>query len=333
MVRLSGAEDILGVLPHRLGFHPTESLVVVFLDGPRQRDRLVMRVDLVDERHEGALAADVARRMRTMRTSAAVLVCYTERPSTDHRLPRAGLIRALTRLLSKRGVGVLEALLVHGGRWYSYHCTDPRCCPRSGSRLPAELTPAASRYAAEAVLRGGTVLPSREVLRLSVEPPVDASVREGAVVAHGADPTDAAPGAAVVRLADVEHARAAAPASAARLDGSPSSTAASAARRRQLVVEAAGRLMAVVREAGIEAWRDVVLATVDRLVAAWCDGETEIEDDDAALVALGLHDTRTRDEVMTLPLDHEPAVLVALFSEIARRTDDVTAEPNGDVVD
>ena len=44
-------------------------------------------------------------------------------------------------------------------------------------------------------------------------------------------------------------------------------------------------------------------------------------------MTLGLHDTRTRDEVMTLVLDHDPAVLVALFSEMARRTDDIGAAP------
>jgi hypothetical protein len=38
-------------------------------------------------------------------------------------------------------------------------------------------------------------------------------------------------------------------------------------------------------------------------------------------------DKRARDEVMTLVLDHEPSVLVALLTEIARRTDDVDAAP------
>ena len=35
MVRISGPADILGVLPYRIGFHPSESLVVVCLEGPR----------------------------------------------------------------------------------------------------------------------------------------------------------------------------------------------------------------------------------------------------------------------------------------------------------
>ena len=80
VVKISGPADILGVLPHRLGFHPTESLVVICLEGPRRRDRLVMRLDLADERYDDAVVADVVRRVQHVGASGAALVCYTDHP-------------------------------------------------------------------------------------------------------------------------------------------------------------------------------------------------------------------------------------------------------------
>ncbi len=81
MVKISGPADILGVLPHRLGFHPTESLVVVCLEGPRNRDRLVMRFDLPAEECDDALVGLVLERVRAMNATGALLVVYTEQQS------------------------------------------------------------------------------------------------------------------------------------------------------------------------------------------------------------------------------------------------------------
>jgi hypothetical protein len=80
VVRLSSPADLVGVLPWRLGFHPTESLVVVCLEGPRRRDRLVMRVDLAEPRHDAAMADDLATRVRHIGASAALLAVYTDSP-------------------------------------------------------------------------------------------------------------------------------------------------------------------------------------------------------------------------------------------------------------
>ena len=52
IVKISSPADILGVVPHRVGFHPAESIVVVCLHGPRRRDGLVMRLDLAPPEHD-----------------------------------------------------------------------------------------------------------------------------------------------------------------------------------------------------------------------------------------------------------------------------------------
>ncbi len=188
VVRLRGPADILGVLPYRLGFHPTESLVVVCLEGPRRRDRLVLRLDLPSAAEEDAVAAEVAERVAHVGASAAVVVVYTGARSRPRRgrLARSGLVRALWQELADRRVGLQEALLVTDGRWWSYLCHDPACCPVAGTPLPDEPTEATVRYAVEAVAQGEIVLADRDALRRSVEPSdhaVARAVREQAALA------------------------------------------------------------------------------------------------------------------------------------------------------
>ena len=267
MVKISGPADILGVLPHRLGFHPMESLVVVCLEGPRNRDRLVMRFDLPADEHDAELVEMVVQRVRAMKATGAVLVVYTDRDGPG-RLPREALVDRLTTRLVKRRIGVFEALLVHRGLWYSYHCADGRCCPAEGTPIAPEPTPAAARYAAEAVLLGNSVLPTREALRQSF---------------------------------------------------APSDHAVAVAAREQGAEAAGQRLMTVADALGMAGARDLVLATLLRLLEAWSDGNTAVEQEDASLIAVGLHDKGTRDEVMTFVLDHDGPLLVAVFSELARR--------------
>jgi hypothetical protein len=305
VVKISGPADILGVLPHRLGFHPTESLVVVCLEGPRNRDRLVMRFDLPAEEHHGVLVDMVEQRIRAMKATGAVLVVYTEQSSStedpsgagtapirvvtgtgDVRpsrgggrlrgLPRELLVDLLTQRLGTSGIGVFEALLVHRGSWYSYHCADGRCCPAEGTPMAPEPTPAAARYAAEAVLLGNNVVPTRDDLRRTFE---------------------------------------------------PSDHLVAVAARRQGAEAAGERLMTVADALGADGARDLVVATLLRLLDAWSDGETDIAQEDASLVAVGLHDKRTRDEVMTFVLDHDGPLLVAVFGGIARRAVEEDAAP------
>jgi hypothetical protein len=187
VVRLRGPADILGVLPYRLGFHPNESIVLVCLEGPRRRDRLVMRVDLPDAGDHPVVAADLAARVRHVGATAVVVVVYTE-ASDGGRLARAGLVTALSDALAAAGVELPEALLVRDGRWWSYLCDRPDCCPADGTPLPAEPTPAATRYAAETVAQGGAVLSDREQLRRTVEPSDHAVAR--AVREQAADAAD-----------------------------------------------------------------------------------------------------------------------------------------------
>ncbi|HEX6920184.1 MAG TPA: DUF4192 domain-containing protein [Actinomycetes bacterium] len=290
VVKVSTPADILGVLPHRLGFHPTESIVVVFLHGPRRRDGLVMRLDLEPPEHDERVAEDIADRLVHAGAGAAVIACYTDTDTdtdgdgdgdgdTDGdrlRLARAPLVDALRRRLSRHGIEIVEALLVRRGRWWSYQCHDPDCCPDSGTEIVGALTPAAQIYAAETVLGGDVVLPDRAALERSVRPPRN-------------------PVADEVR-----------------------------AQARQRAEE---RMARVYAEGGEEAVGRLTLGLLRSTVQAWAEGECDLSPDVAATVLSGLCLTSVRDEAMTLVLDHEPRVLVPVLTAFARCADDGAAAP------
>ena len=63
VVRLGGPPDIVGAMPSFIGFHPSESLVVMCLHGPRKRNGLTMRFDLPEPRHRQSMVSEVATRV------------------------------------------------------------------------------------------------------------------------------------------------------------------------------------------------------------------------------------------------------------------------------
>jgi hypothetical protein len=185
VVRLRGPDDVIGILPWRLGFHPTESLVLVVLQGSRRRERLVMRLDLPARGDESQVADETAARAVQAGADEVLVLVYTDErgPGGELQLPRSDLVDDLVALLADDDVDVPEAVLVRGGRRWSYLCAAPGCCPPEGVPLPDRPTPAADAYAAEAVGRGAVVLPDREALRRSVTPSdhtVAVAVREQA---------------------------------------------------------------------------------------------------------------------------------------------------------
>jgi hypothetical protein len=107
----------------------------------------------------------------------------------------------------------------------------------------------------------------------------------------------------------------------------PSTHAVAVATRAQARVAAGQVLLDAVADGGPGRAARLTVDVARRLAADWADGSCTVEPVDAAVVALGMADKEARDEVMTLVLDHEAAVLVALLTEIARRTDDRDAAP------
>lgn len=256
---MTTASQVVAAVPHQLGFTPTESLVVLCCHEPRGRVGLSMRVDLPDEQLEPVLVDSMVDRVRHERATRVVLAVYTEQ---DGHLPRQNLIDDLR--LQLEDLVITEALLIKGGRFWSYVCSEPECCPAEG-RSVAEAVGSApvQLLASENALAGRSVLPTRAALVASVAGPV--------------------------------------------------LLAAQAARQRcERAFDAAQReSIAGSPQRAVDDWR----AALDR----WRDQPAELDDREAARLAMALHTKAVRDQVATWVAD-DREVLPALVAEVCRRT-------------
>jgi hypothetical protein len=149
--------DLLAIVPYLLGFHPTDSAVVLGL-----RDQKIIfqvRGDLppagVDE--FAACYADVVAHQDT---TGALVLGYGDGPAVT---PVALALRAA---LEARGLTVLDVLRVAGGRYWSYLCTEPACCPPDGQPYDGRAHP----LAVAAIVEGCVALPSRQALERRFAP-------------------------------------------------------------------------------------------------------------------------------------------------------------------
>ncbi len=153
---LTSPADILAAVPYLVGFHPTDSLVVVGLTG-RGRAQVAVRWSLPFP--AGALAP-LGSLFAREGVTRIVVVGYGpgERvtPAVDEARAEA----------AKAGVQVEEALRAHESRYWSYICDIPGCCPPQGTPYD----PVASRVAAEATVRGMVALPDRRALEHTIAP-------------------------------------------------------------------------------------------------------------------------------------------------------------------
>src|SRR2546421_1198996 len=106
VVKITSHTGIAASIPYLLGFHPSESLVVIGLEN----NRLVftMRMDLQPAHLEGALVTEALRRMSEF--DQVIVAVYTDETSGET-LPRSVLVERLLASLDVR-----EALLVRNDR-------------------------------------------------------------------------------------------------------------------------------------------------------------------------------------------------------------------------
>lgn len=168
LVTLSTPGDLATAVPHLLGFVPRESLVVVTATMPRHRFGLTLRQDLLDESCDNEVADVLAQRVARQAADVVFLLVFTDAVPDAAGLPRQRLVQQLVEQLSDRlDVAVRDALCVSDGRWWSYLCHDPGCCPPQGTALDGQSRSAVSMSAAYA-LRGRAVVASRDELVASL---------------------------------------------------------------------------------------------------------------------------------------------------------------------
>jgi hypothetical protein len=162
---------LLAAVPVLLGFEPANSMVVIGTEAPRAEVRVTMRYDLPDPpnpRLAAELALHAAGVLAAQRIRSAVAVGYG---AADRVTPVAG---ALRELAPHAGITVTELLRTEDGRFWSYLCGEPDCCPPEGT--PFDLTDhPVTRVFASAGEAG--VLSSRAALAATVAP-ADGDVAE-----------------------------------------------------------------------------------------------------------------------------------------------------------
>jgi hypothetical protein len=155
VLTLTTPADILAAVPYLVGFHPADSLVIIGL--VNGRIQVAARWSLPFP--SGTLAPLGSLFAREAMTQV-VIVGYG---SGEQVTPAVDEARAQA---AKGGVEVEEALRAHEGRYWSYICDLPHCCPAQGTPYD----PVAGRVAAEATVRGMVALPDRRALERTIAP-------------------------------------------------------------------------------------------------------------------------------------------------------------------
>ena len=162
-IRVSSVAGFLAIVPHLLGFHPSQSMVVVGLNARRGRIVLGFRYDLPDPpdaARSQAIAQHATRVLQARRIKTAIAAGYG--PGTLV-TPVAESLRAT---LLSAGITLRDLLRVQDGRYWSYACQDPGCCPPDGVPFDGPAHPAAGALAAA----GLTACPDRAALAGSLAP-------------------------------------------------------------------------------------------------------------------------------------------------------------------
>lgn len=148
-MRLRTPCDTVVAVPYLVGFHPESSLVALVLASDSRRVLLTMRLDLpgpdVPRTELHRLGNDLGALVRRIGGDTVHLLAYprpTDHPGAhDLSLPHRDLMAVLDEVLATHEVGVGEALCVAAEgttqRYWSYLCSDTRCCPAEG-RVVAE---------------------------------------------------------------------------------------------------------------------------------------------------------------------------------------------------
>jgi hypothetical protein len=142
---------LLAVTPYLLGFHPSDSLVVVGLS-PGHQVVFCGRFDL-DPPVGPSDAADMAAVVARQPADALAVVGY----GPANRVTPA--ILQLMKALQALAVRLNDVIRVTDGRWWSYLCAG-QCCPPDGTPCP----PPGNAVAAQAIFQGQVALPDRKAL-------------------------------------------------------------------------------------------------------------------------------------------------------------------------
>lgn len=181
-----GPRALLQAIPYLLGFHPADSLVVVGIGADTVR--VTARLDLDDLAHQDSIrhTMDVLARGNS---ESVIAVVYDDAVVASTPLPWAALLPQVLDAATAAGCVLMDMFLVSAGRWWSYACEGPQCCPDAGGSVADPTT----AFAAAATVAGLSALPSRAALAAVLQPhPIDDRERLAPMIAGAENAATAA---------------------------------------------------------------------------------------------------------------------------------------------
>jgi hypothetical protein len=163
LLRIGSPDGLLAVIPGLLGFHPARSLVVLGAGPPRGRIEVAFRYDLPeppDPSGATKIAVHAASILTRHQLPLAIVVGYGPGPMVT---PVAD---ALVAELRRADITLHDMLRVENGRYWSYSCRDPRCCPPEGVPFDTSSHPASAKMTAA----GNKALRDRAALAATLAP-------------------------------------------------------------------------------------------------------------------------------------------------------------------
>jgi hypothetical protein len=151
-----------------LGFHPTNSLVLMCLSGDRRRIGPVARVDL-PAGHDRAMAKQLTRHARNHADEVAVISYQDGRQ-------RPPFLDDVLMELDRAGVEVMDAIVVRGGRARPARNAAIEGV-HAGIPVPGASDPQVAALTAAGAMAGRSVLQNREQLRRSIAGPTGKRLR------------------------------------------------------------------------------------------------------------------------------------------------------------
>jgi hypothetical protein len=162
-VRVDSLVGVLAVIPYLLGFHPAHSLVVAGISGPHDQIKVTFRYDLPDPPEASmasAIAAHAAHVLTSQQIGGAIVVGYGRGELVTP------VIDEVRTALREAGIRQRDLIRVQDGRYWSYLCPDPACCPAEGTPFDPRAHPAAATL----TTAGVGVCPDRASLAASLGP-------------------------------------------------------------------------------------------------------------------------------------------------------------------
>lgn len=165
-IRLHSPAAMCCAIPYLLGFHPSGSAVLVWL----QSGQIVLtqRIDLPPPEVDAALWAKAAGAHPVAGTTQAVIAVLF--PQDDPSPDRVRLRELARALVDEEWAERIDVIRAHPDAWSDLLCDDPACCPPEGEPIDPRVRDA---IAAEFAGQGLSPMESRDAIVTSLGPEVD----------------------------------------------------------------------------------------------------------------------------------------------------------------